>query len=60
MICAPTIRSIAALLRENDKKAAYNTDRDSGYWVEKLIAYAKQSWRSYAIWMDGSPVASDP
>lgn len=31
-----------ALLRENDKTAAYNTDRDSGHWVEKLIAYAKE------------------
>lgn len=31
-----------ALLQENDKTAAYNTDRDSGHWVEKLIAYAKE------------------
>ncbi|WP_323004838.1 zeta toxin family protein [Denitromonas sp.] len=30
-----------ALLQQNDKTAAYYTDRDSGQWVEKLIAYAK-------------------
>lgn len=30
------------LLQQNDKTAAYFTDRDSGQWVEKLIAYAKE------------------
>ena len=31
-----------ALVRQDDKTAAYYTDRDSGQWVEKLIAYAKE------------------
>ena len=31
-----------ALLRQDDKTAAYYTDRDSGLWVEKLISYAKE------------------
>jgi hypothetical protein len=33
--------SFSTLLKRDDKTAAFYTDRDSGLWVEKLIAHAK-------------------
>lgn len=41
-----------ALLRSNDKTAAFYTDRDSGQWVEKLIAYAKD--QRYNLVIEGT------
>lgn len=37
------------LLGKNDKSAAFYTDRDSGQWIEKLIAYGKEQRFNLAI-----------
>lgn len=37
------------LLREDDKTAAFYTDKDTGKWIEKLIDYAKEKSVNVAI-----------
>lgn len=37
------------LMAQDDKTAAFYTDRDTGHWVEKAIAYAKQQRMNIVI-----------
>ena len=49
-----------ALLAQDDKTAAFYTDRDTGQWVEKAIAYAKEQKINIVIegtMRDGNKVA---